>query len=276
MVVKANITNLPDMKVEERFQAEKDNAGGQRLDPWYKTEDSDVASYNGLKEKLKSTEAIRQYGATKVAAWDKAQTKLLKEIACVVVLLRKQFVSNKGNFPDWNGATRAYQDEVGRMYMESGVPARHVNGLRNALYYHINNLVVEVAPKKELEALGMLTVSRKARQTKKAATPTPPVTNDTDGTTPVIAGVEVPPEEPKGNQAEYLLMVGKEMMERVLESKDLMKADKGKVADLLEAIQATTLQIGDALSEATEKANKRRAQSAARRAAAAEASNNAA
>lgn len=277
MTIRANIRNAPDMNAktpptdEEVDQRYKDN---NENDEWYKLADADVANYNDLLTKYKTVDALSKYGTSKVVAWEKSTLQLKKDIAATIMALRKQFTSSKGEFPDWDGRTQAYKLAKRRMLQNSGVPQQTLLAIENAVRYHVQNLMVKVAPKKELEVLGVLTVSRRDRQNQNQNPPATPPTPEvvTPPAPAVIAGVEIPPEEPKGNQAEYLLMVVRDMLDRVLNSKDLAKADKAVVQELTRVIVEDKIaKINDKLSEAYEKAEKRKKVSAERRAAAADA-----
>lgn len=271
MTVRSNIRNLPDMnaktppteeEVEQRYKDNNEN------DEWYKLADADVAAYNGLLDKYKTVDALSKYGTSRVIQWEKSTLQLKKDIAATIMALRKQYTSSKGEFPDWDGRTQAYKQAKRRMLQNSGVPQNTLIAIENAVRYHVQNLMVKVAPKKELEVLGVLTVSRRERQNERQndqKNETAPPESTTPETPPTgVTSVVVEP-KPGENQALFLMMVARDNLKRVFESKDLLKADQQKMAELIEEIHATTVKIGERMAESLEKANKRKAQAAARK-----------
>lgn len=271
MAVRSIIKNA-DKRAQTQEQIDQRYKDNDPNDEWYKAEDADVARLNGLLEKYKTTDDIVKYGTGRVVAWGKSTLTLKKEIAAAIVALRKQHTSTQGNFPDWDGRTGDYKAAKKKMMRDSGLSQQDLDAIESAVRYHVQNLVVKVAPKKQLETLNMLTTSRRERQNQRQQGGQNEEADIVETPAPiVVAGVEVQPPELKENQAEAGLTAARDIMHGVLKSKDLTKVNKDKVIELIEEIQATTVKIGDAISEATEKANKRREQAAQRRAAAADA-----
>lgn len=89
-------------------------------------------------------------------------TAHLKALAEVVVALRmKHKDPMKKNIVDWAGRSEGYKAAVQRIYDEAGTGADS-SPVRNALKYHVQNYVKQLAPEKELIALGLKTEKRGA------------------------------------------------------------------------------------------------------------------
>lgn len=89
-------------------------------------------------------------------------TAHLKALAEVVVALRMRYKDPvKKNIVDWGGRSEAYKAAVQRIYEEAGTGADE-SPIRNALKYHVQNYVKQLAPEKDLIALGLKTTKRGA------------------------------------------------------------------------------------------------------------------
>lgn len=79
--------------------------------------------------------------------------QVMRELARRVVELRSRFVWN--GLPDWGGRSSDYRNAIYRAYREAGIPSDSVAGLQANLRYHVGNVVREVAPPDQLEAIGL-------------------------------------------------------------------------------------------------------------------------
>jgi hypothetical protein len=79
--------------------------------------------------------------------------EVMRELAGHVVELRSRFVWQ--DLPDWGGRSMGYRTAVYRAYRAAGVPSDSVAGLQANLRYHVGNVVREIAPAEELEAIGL-------------------------------------------------------------------------------------------------------------------------
>lgn len=96
------------------------------------------------------------------ARLEETKTDVLKAIAKVVVILRSKFRTPDGEV-DWAGRSWDYRQTVTSMYERSGVPPDSEQNIQASLRYHVGNLLREVVPAKELEAVGLRTDSPKER-----------------------------------------------------------------------------------------------------------------
>lgn len=91
----------------------------------------------------------------------KALTTAIKEpgpvtsrrAAEALVSLRQQFEFD--GRPDWTGRSIEYRDIIERLYRQAGVPADSEGGMQANLRYHLGNVLREVAPAEDLQALGI-------------------------------------------------------------------------------------------------------------------------
>jgi hypothetical protein len=89
-------------------------------------------------------------------------TAHLKALAEVVVALRMKYKDPaKKNIVDWGGRSEGYKAAVQRIYEEAGTGTDE-SPIRNALKYHVQNYVKQLAPEKDLIALGLKTTKRGA------------------------------------------------------------------------------------------------------------------
>lgn len=106
---------------------------------------------------------------------EQGRTKVLKDLAVIVVQFRKTF-TYKGA-PDWGGRSDSYKRVISVVYDEAGLPQGKVGttegALRqqilNSLAYHVQNEVRGKAPAEDLKALGMAKDSPKDRAKTSAA-----------------------------------------------------------------------------------------------------------
>lgn len=88
---------------------------------------------------------------------DGAQTVLLKNLATVVLAIRKKH-------DDWEGMSRAYRMEVAEMYRQAGIPASNVSGTQAAVRYHVGNLVRRYLTPREMKSLSIADTTPLERQ----------------------------------------------------------------------------------------------------------------
>lgn len=89
-------------------------------------------------------------------------TAHLKALAEVVVAVRMRYKDPvKKNIVDWAGRSEGYKAAIQRIYDEAGTGADE-SPVRNALKYHVQNYVKQLAPEKDLIALGLKTEKRGA------------------------------------------------------------------------------------------------------------------
>jgi hypothetical protein len=88
-----------------------------------------------------------------------------------IVALRETFRRPDG-LPDWSGGTSAYRAMIQSAYREAGVPPDSEDTVLAALRYHVNNVLREVAPAEQLEAVGLDRAS--TRQKMRGEAPTRP------------------------------------------------------------------------------------------------------
>lgn len=86
-------------------------------------------------------------------AVERPGTENTRKAAEAVLNLRKQFRHDE--LPDWAGRSPAYRDMIARVYRDAGVPADMGNNFQANLRYHIGNVLRQLAPPEELEALGL-------------------------------------------------------------------------------------------------------------------------
>lgn len=99
--------------------------------------------------KNESTAALQARGASyarEYARIEHAPTILLKNIATVVVAMRQQH-------DDWLGRKQEYRDDVAEMYRMANIPPDSKDRIQSAVRWHIGNLLRDVLPAQELEAL---------------------------------------------------------------------------------------------------------------------------
>lgn len=94
---------------------------------------------------------------------------LLKALAKVVVVLRQRYRTPEGDI-DWAGRSWDYRQTVGQMYEKAGIPPDSQSNIQASLRYHVGNLLREVAPAPQLEAVGLKTSSPKERMTEAKST----------------------------------------------------------------------------------------------------------
>lgn len=78
---------------------------------------------------------------------------IMRQLADEVIALRRLFVWD--GLPDWGGRSPEYRDVIYRAYRSAGIPSDAIDGLQANLRYHVGNAIREVAPRSELEKLGM-------------------------------------------------------------------------------------------------------------------------
>ena len=93
---------------------------------------------------------------------DESRTDVLRALAKVVVALRTRYRTPQGD-TDWRGQSWEYRQAISEMYGNAGVPPDSESNIQAALRYHVGNLVREVAPPVQLEAVGLLPTSPKDR-----------------------------------------------------------------------------------------------------------------
>jgi hypothetical protein len=78
---------------------------------------------------------------------------VMRQLAEEVIALRRLFAWD--GLPDWGGRSPEYRDVIYRAYRSAGIPSDAIDGLQANLRYHVGNAIREVAPRSELEKLGM-------------------------------------------------------------------------------------------------------------------------
>lgn len=121
---------------------------------------------------------------------DETKTDVLKALAKVVVALRAHYRTPEGDV-DWGGRSWDYRQTASAMYDAAGIPPDSESNIQASLRYHVGNLLREVAPPKQLAAVGLLAKSPKARM------------NDVrTATTALLATIEEPPGGRRATPAE--------------------------------------------------------------------------
>lgn len=139
-----------------------------------------------------------------------SKTTILRELAGVVVDLRSQFQTEDGR-TDWAGRGHAYRETVARIYSEAGIQPDAVGNLQAALRYHIGNVLRDVAPADELEALGL-----------KSATPRERVKETRDRTAALARSAAVVTESTGNARADvFRLLVASDTLLRRVGEEDL-------------------------------------------------------
>ena len=95
-------------------------------------------------------------------------SEVMRELARQVVELRSRFVWQ--DLPDWGGRSMDYRNAIYRAYRDAGVPSDSVAGLQANLRYHVGNVVRDIAPPEELEAIGLDPEGPRARAVRSRAT----------------------------------------------------------------------------------------------------------
>lgn len=101
----------------------------------------------------RGTAYVRAY-----AAVEQQPTILLKNLAVVLVTLRRCFVDSEGR-PDMRGKTGEYREAAGEIYRASGLDADRQSGIQQAVRWHIGNLLRDEMSYDELLAYDLKTSS---------------------------------------------------------------------------------------------------------------------
>lgn len=111
---------------------------------------------------------------------DSKRTDILRDLAKVVVGIRAQFQTPEGK-PDWAGQTGPYREAISAMYAQAEIPPDSVSNVQASLRYHVSTVLREVAPTKELTAIGLspLSSADKQREANKRPTDASPEKQDT-------------------------------------------------------------------------------------------------
>ena len=80
------------------------------------------------------------------------KTRLLKEVAGLLVDLREHFLTDTGE-PDWKGATHAYKAAVGETYRRAGF--REIGTISSSVRYHIGNVLRDRLTTEQLDDVGL-------------------------------------------------------------------------------------------------------------------------
>jgi hypothetical protein len=124
-----------------------------------------------------ATSAIRKAGRRIVDIAD-----FCREAAAEVVKARQAIVRN--GVPDWNGRTGAYREWYEQSITEkiaTLVPEDYRESFAHNLQYHAQQLVKEIAPASDLQALNLSPLTQSQRQKAKAtAAATPPTPADAE------------------------------------------------------------------------------------------------
>lgn len=88
-------------------------------------------------------------------------TTAFRAAACAIVNLRS--LSTHEGVTDWTGRSLEYRDAIESLYRQANVPPDSESPIQAKVRYHIGNVLREVAPADELEALGLAVSGPKGR-----------------------------------------------------------------------------------------------------------------
>lgn len=180
-----------------------------------------------------------------------------KALANLIVQLRARFNSpSNPKLPDWKGSSAEYREAAARMYAEVEIPPDSQDAMQSRIRYHISNQLREIAPPRQLKALGMsdrgqMVKARESRASKKGLPAGVRVTTRADlfrEARAVIEGVVFDLPSPDSASEEYISTM-KELSEltklctQLLAMHERRRSDERNRMELLTTFQKTRLQL---------------------------------